>query len=113
MPGDHEKEYWNQPIIYQQMAQLEKVEVETLQGTYRGELLWGVFFDRWKGICDHARADQKITGDLSYFVPVGWKREEDKAKCFCLLFLPETGKCGIQKMGGRFFINKLYNHSYK
>ncbi|MGA8942271.1 MAG: glutathionylspermidine synthase family protein [Thermoactinomyces sp.] len=70
---DQEKEYWDQPMIYQQMAELEKVEVETLRGPYRGELLWGVFLIGGKASAVMARVDQKITGNLSYFLPVGWK----------------------------------------
>lgn len=70
---DHEQEYWHQPMIYQQMAQLEKVEVETLQGPYQGELLWGAFLIGGKASAVMARIDQKITGNLSYFLPVGWE----------------------------------------
>ncbi len=70
---DQEKEYWNQPMIYQQMAQMEKVEVETLQGPYQGELLWGTFLIGGKASAVIARVDQKITGNLSFFLPIGWK----------------------------------------
>lgn len=70
---DHEDEYWDQPMIYQQLVSLQKVEVETLKGAYQGELLWGSFLIGGKPSAIMARVDQKITGNLSYFIPVGWK----------------------------------------
>jgi glutathionylspermidine synthase len=70
---DDQDLYWDQPMIYQQLVSLQKVEVETLKGAYQGELLWGSFLIGGKPSAVIARVDQKITGNLSCFVPVGWK----------------------------------------
>jgi glutathionylspermidine synthase len=70
---DDQDLYWDQPMIYQQLVSLQKVEVETLKGAYQGDLLWGSFLIGGKPSAVMARVDQKITGNLSFFVPVGWK----------------------------------------
>ncbi|MBH8583528.1 glutathionylspermidine synthase family protein [Thermoactinomyces sp. CICC 10735] len=70
---DNQDAYWDQPMIYQQLVSLQKVEVETLKGAYQGELLWGSFLIGGKPSAVIARVDRKITGNLSYFVPVGRK----------------------------------------
>lgn len=68
---DREAFYWDQPMIYQQLVEMESVTVETLKGPYQGHLLWGSFLigGRASGIV--ARVGGKITGNLSYYLPVG------------------------------------------
>lgn len=68
---DREKNYWEQAMIYQELAELERIEVETGKGIYQGHLLWGSFLIGGKASAIIARVDQKITGNLSYFLPVG------------------------------------------
>ncbi|MFD2170361.1 glutathionylspermidine synthase family protein [Tumebacillus lipolyticus] len=67
---DGEEFYWEQPMIYQELVELEQVEVETLQGAYRGHLLYGSFWIGGEASAVWARAGGRITGNLSYFLPV-------------------------------------------
>jgi glutathionylspermidine synthase len=68
---DKEGLYWDQPMVYQQWAELEPIEVETQTGEFRGKLLWGSFMVNGKASAILARVDHKITSNLSYFLPVG------------------------------------------
>ncbi|GAX91297.1 glutathionylspermidine synthase family protein [Effusibacillus lacus] len=68
---DLENDYWEQPMIYQQLAELETVEVETVKGLYTGNLLWGSFLVGGKASAIVARVGGKITGNLSFYLPVG------------------------------------------
>ncbi|ARU60671.1 glutathionylspermidine synthase [Tumebacillus avium] len=70
---DVEEFYWEQPMIYQELVEMETVEVQTLKGLYRGHLLWGSFWIGGKASAINARIGGKITGNLSYFLPVGIK----------------------------------------
>ncbi|WP_124728406.1 glutathionylspermidine synthase family protein [Staphylospora marina] len=63
--------YWDQPMVYQELAELEWVEVETLQGTVRGKQLWGSFLIGGRASAIVSRVDQEITGNDSLFLPVG------------------------------------------
>ena len=71
MERDREEFYWEQPMIYQQLVDLETVEVETLKGPYRGHLLWGSFLIGGRASAIVARVGGRITGNLSYYLPVG------------------------------------------
>ncbi|MCZ8520177.1 MULTISPECIES: glutathionylspermidine synthase family protein [Paenibacillus] len=64
-----EEEYAHQPMVYQQYAELPRVEVETLSGPYRGSLLWGCFLIDGQGSAVVARVGGRITGNLSYYLP--------------------------------------------
>ncbi|TCS95663.1 glutathionylspermidine synthase family protein [Hazenella coriacea] len=68
---DIEDQYWDQMMIYQQLAPLENVEVETKRGIYQGKLLWGSFLIGGQASAIIARVDHNITGNLSYFLPIG------------------------------------------
>ncbi|KEO83853.1 glutathionylspermidine synthase family protein [Tumebacillus flagellatus] len=68
---DQEAHYWEQPMIYQQRVELESISVETLRGTYDGHLLWGSFLIDGQASAIVARVGGKITGNLSYYLPVG------------------------------------------
>ncbi len=68
---DKEEFYWEQPMVYQQRAELQTVEIETLQGVYRGCLLWGSFLIGGKPSALLARVGGQITNNLSYYLPVG------------------------------------------
>ncbi|TCP57597.1 glutathionylspermidine synthase [Tumebacillus sp. BK434] len=70
---DGEEFYWEQPMIYQELVEMETVEVETLKGPYRGHLLWGSFWIGGRASAINARIGGRITGNLSYFLPVGIK----------------------------------------
>ncbi len=71
MARDKESLYWNQPMVYQKLAELETVETDTLRGRFQGQLLWGSFLIGGRASAIVARIDRKITGNLSYFLPVG------------------------------------------
>ncbi|SEN46668.1 Glutathionylspermidine synthase [Lihuaxuella thermophila] len=71
MARDQQSLYWDQPMVYQQLAELETVETDTLRGRFHGRLLWGSFLIGGKASAIMARIDRKITGNLSYFLPVG------------------------------------------
>jgi len=71
---DGETAYWEQMMIYQERVELEEVEVETLRGPYRGRLLWGSFLIDGQPSALVARIGGAITGNLSYYLPVGLAR---------------------------------------
>lgn len=66
-----EQQYKNQLMIYQEKVDLEIIEVPTMKGWLQGKLLWGSFLLDGKASAIVARVDQEITGDMSYFLPVG------------------------------------------
>ncbi|ASS73745.1 glutathionylspermidine synthase [Tumebacillus algifaecis] len=68
---DADEFYWEQPMIYQELVELETVEVQTLKGTYRGHLLYGSFWIGGQASAINLRVGGRITGNLSYFLPVG------------------------------------------
>lgn len=74
MATDGEDAYWDQPMVYQKKAELEQVKTETLKGSFTGHLLWGSFLINGKASAILARIDGPITGNLSYFLPVGIKK---------------------------------------
>lgn len=61
--------YGEQPKIYQQRVDTEKVTIPTESGSYTGYLLTGVFVlgGRFAGVLP--RVGGKITGDLAYYCP--------------------------------------------
>lgn len=69
---DGEDQYWNQTMVYQELADLPVVEAETIQGTYRGKLLWGCFYVGGQASALVTRLDREITGNLAYFLPFGY-----------------------------------------
>lgn len=71
---DHEGFYWEQPMVYQQLVELETLKVETISGPYEGRLLWGQFLIGGKPSAVVARVGEAITGNLSCFVPVAIER---------------------------------------
>ncbi|MGX9708328.1 glutathionylspermidine synthase family protein [Laceyella tengchongensis] len=76
----HDKEtlYWEQMMIYQELAEMERVEVETWRGPFTGELLWSSFLIGGQASAIVARVDKHITGDRSYYLPVGLMGERGK-----------------------------------
>lgn len=68
---DGEDEYWEQPMIYQQLVDLPRIEVETLRGPFCGRLLWGSFFAGGSPSAIVARVGGRITNNMSYYLPVG------------------------------------------
>ncbi|MGO0059690.1 glutathionylspermidine synthase family protein [Brevibacillus fluminis] len=75
---DQESEYWDQPMIYQEMAQLPAIQVETLGGSFAGHLLWGSFFIGGEPSALVARVGGRITNNMSYFLPVGVKGKKNE-----------------------------------
>lgn len=67
---DKNKKYWDQPMIYQELVELETAEVPTLKGMFQGKLLWGAFLMGGKPSAILARIDRNITGDMSYLLPI-------------------------------------------
>jgi glutathionylspermidine synthase len=72
---DTEEFYWDQPMIYQEMVEMETVEIETLKGSQRGHLLWGSFWVGGEASAIWARVGGRITGNLSHYLPVGIKEQ--------------------------------------
>lgn len=71
--ADFAKYYWDQPMVYQQKAELPAITVETLNGLYTGKLLLGSFLIGGKPSAVIGRVDNGITHDLSYFLPLAVK----------------------------------------
>ena len=67
---DDEAEYWDQPVVYQQYAELPKLTVETLNGLYCGRMIFGSFLIDGKGSGVVARVGSRITGNMAYFQPL-------------------------------------------
>lgn len=67
---DGEKYYWDQPMVYQQYQQLERVDLETLAGRRTGCLVWSCFLINGRAAAVGARMGGAITDDMAYFVPV-------------------------------------------
>ncbi|WP_434510284.1 glutathionylspermidine synthase family protein [Desulfitobacterium sp. AusDCA] len=70
---DKDEFYWEQPMIYQKFAEMEEVESMTVTGLYKGRLLWGSFLIDGKAGAISARIGERITGNLSCFLPSGYK----------------------------------------
>lgn len=73
---DQDELYWEQPMIYQKFVEMEEVESMTVSGPYRGRLLWGSFLIGGKASALSARIGERITGNLSCFLPSGYRRIE-------------------------------------
>ncbi|MCS1350212.1 glutathionylspermidine synthase family protein [Mechercharimyces sp. CAU 1602] len=73
---DGAEHYWNQMKVYQQRVELEQVETMTEKGLFRGHQLWGSFLIGGKASAVLSRIDGPITGNLSYFLPVGLCSDE-------------------------------------
>jgi glutathionylspermidine synthase len=67
---DSNGRYSKQNMIYQEYAELEQITIETAAGPYSGSLLWGSFLIGGKSSAINARVGAKITGDLSYCLPI-------------------------------------------
>ena len=67
---DEEAEYWEQPVIYQQYAELPLVTVETLNGLYCGRMIFGSFLVDGQGSGIVARVGSRITGNMAYYQPL-------------------------------------------
>ena len=78
---DEEPEYWDQPVVYQQYAELPKLTVETLNGLYCGRMIFGSFLIDGQGSGIVARVGSRITGNMAFFQPLclsttdAWKGE--------------------------------------
>ncbi|SDZ20604.1 glutathionylspermidine synthase family protein [Thermoactinomyces sp. DSM 45892] len=70
---DGEGEYKDQMMVYQELAELPTMDVETLKGPYRGKLLWGCFYVGGQASALVTRLDREITGNLAYYLPFGYK----------------------------------------
>ena len=73
---DKEPLYWDQLMVYQKRVEMEEVESNTMSERYRGRLLWGSFLIGGKASAISARIGERITGNLSYFLPTGIKPSE-------------------------------------
>ena len=67
---DEETNYWEQPVIYQQCAELPRITVETLNGLYCGRMIFGSFLVAGKGSGIVARVGGRITGNMAYYLPL-------------------------------------------
>jgi glutathionylspermidine synthase len=67
---DEEQEYWEQPVVYQQYAELPLITVETLNGLYCGRMIFGSFLVDGKGSGIVARVGSRITGNMAYYQPL-------------------------------------------
>ena len=73
---DKDQFYWDQLMVYQKRVEMEEVESNTMSGPYRGRLLWGSFLIGGKASAISTRIGERITGNLSYFLPTGIKPSE-------------------------------------
>ncbi|MDA8228235.1 MAG: glutathionylspermidine synthase family protein [Desulfitobacterium hafniense] len=71
---DKEEFYWEQPMVYQKMVELEEIQTDTISGPYKGRALWGSFLAGGKASACSLRIGDLITGNLSCFLPVGYKK---------------------------------------
>ncbi len=67
---DEETNYWNQPVIYQQYAELPRITVETLNGLFCGRMIFGSFLVDGQGSGVVARVGSRITGNMAYYQPL-------------------------------------------
>ena len=67
---DDEPNYWDQPFIYQQYAELPQLTVQTLNGLYCGRLIFGSFLIAGRGSGVVARVGSRITGNMAYYQPL-------------------------------------------
>ena len=67
---DEEANYWDQPVIYQQYADLPQITVETLNGLYCGRMIFGSFLNAGRGSGVVARVGSRITGNMAYYLPL-------------------------------------------
>jgi glutathionylspermidine synthase len=67
---DEEANYWDQPVIYQQYAELPQITVETLNGLYCGRMIFGSFLVDGQGSGVVARVGSRITGNMAYYQPL-------------------------------------------
>ncbi|HWR31252.1 MAG TPA: glutathionylspermidine synthase family protein [Negativicutes bacterium] len=67
---DEEPNYWEQPVIYQQYAELPRITVETLNGLYCGRMIFGAFLVDGQGSGVVARVGSRITGNMAYYQPL-------------------------------------------
>lgn len=73
---DEDSDYWEQPMVYQQMADMEQITVNTINGPFCGHILWGSFLIGGEPSAICARIGGKITDNSSCFLPVGLKEED-------------------------------------
>ena len=79
---DKDEFYWEQPMIFQKRVEMEEVESHTMNGIYKGRLLWGSFLIGGKSSALSARIGERITGNLSCYLPIGLKTNEgEEGKC--------------------------------
>ena len=79
---DKDDFYWDQPMIYQKRIEMEEVESNTMSGLYKGRLLWGSFLVGGKASAVSARVGERITGNLSCYLPIGLKTSKgEEGKC--------------------------------
>jgi glutathionylspermidine synthase len=73
---DEDSDYWEQSMIYQQMADMEQITVNTINGPFCGHILWGSFLIGGEPSAICARIGGKITDNSSCFLPVGLKEDD-------------------------------------
>ena len=77
---DEEPNYWDQPVIYQQYAELPQITVETLNGLFCGRMIYGSFLVAGQGSGIVARVGSRITGNMAYFLPLCLPPEASKGE---------------------------------
>ncbi|MEK3914515.1 glutathionylspermidine synthase family protein [Paenibacillus sp. FSL H7-0331] len=66
-------EYCDQPMVYQKRVELPQITVQTLNGPYTGSALWRSFIIGGTPSAVLLRLGNKITGNESFYLPVGLK----------------------------------------
>ncbi|OXM85835.1 glutathionylspermidine synthase family protein [Paenibacillus rigui] len=72
---DEGEYYWEQPMVYQQFAEMERICVETLKGETEGYLLWGTFIMGGQPSAVVARLGNRITDNNAYFLPIRCEKD--------------------------------------
>lgn len=78
MEEDVHKTYQDSLPIYQQFIELPKINIRTERGIKQAHFMYGCFYINGQASAIGIRAGRQITDNESYFLPVGYKKEEEK-----------------------------------
>lgn len=77
MEEDVHKTYQDSLPIYQQFIELPKTNIRTERGIKQVHFMYGCFYINGQASAIGIRAGRQITDNESYFLPVGYKKEEE------------------------------------
>ncbi|SHE97970.1 Glutathionylspermidine synthase [Seinonella peptonophila] len=71
---DDEGDFWEQTMVYQKLVELETIETMSLEGAYKGWLVWGCFLMNGQASAVTTRLSEEITQDSCRFLPIGYAK---------------------------------------